>query len=204
MFTKFVVVISIIGAVATPFVIVALSYVDYMKKRKHRKKQEELYELERQKANNRFRIFGCPTDIDEYKYIRGYKFIPDSTWLYVWISENKMIFLEDGVHSKKYDLSIGNINYYTLKGDLKQITRLVGGNSSPIWTSMLEESMGTAVAMQDNQVVPVIQNVDDRMTIINATIEKEDSFIFFEDGNLYEYLLQNIPQKEQSFVAMNK
>lgn len=42
----------------------------------------------------------------------------------------------------------------------------------------------------------------EKRTIINADIDGKNCFIFFKKGDLYNYLLEHLPEKEQSFVAM--
>lgn len=69
-----------------------------------------------------------------------------------------------------------------------------------IGTMITEGIFGTAAAMKRERHIVV--NKDNSRTIIKANISKKDCFILFEKSDLYYYLLDEIPEKEQSFVSM--
>lgn len=132
-----------------------------------------------------------PCETKKYKCIRGLKYINENDIVFVWIKQDDMCVFSER-NDVKIEIPFLSINYYTVKGNLTQELekKTITGFDSGI------------SAM--NKLSPDIKTIDERKTIINATIENKNVFIFFEGADLYDYLLENIPEKEQSFVAMSK
>jgi hypothetical protein len=148
--------------------------------------------------------YGLPIDCPSFQYLNGYSSIPNKASVNIWVGENSLNLLINGEDIQKYQVPIDNINFYSVKGDMKQEMETKGGNMSVGGTVIAEGMLGTAAAMKKNQVVQNIKTIDERKTIINAIVDGKNSFIFFDGADLYNYLLENLPEKEQSFVAMNK
>ena len=144
-----------------------------------------------------------PENSKTYKYIRGFPAISNNSDVIIWNDSEKLYIFHDE-NRDNIEISLNDINYYAIKGDLGQEFISNGKKVSAIDSAITEGIFGTAAAMKQNQSAPIIKNIDERKTIINATVNKKETFIFFEGAELYNYLLENIPEKEQSFVAMSK
>lgn len=175
------------------------------RKMKHEVDEEnKITETKNKEKESLFEKYGLPIDCPTYKYLSGYKNIENKDIIYVWIRDNVMNLLIGEKNMQKYQMPLSDINFYSVKGDVRQETENIGGNATVGETVVAEGMFGTAAAMKRNQVVQNIKTIDERKTIINANVEGGSSFIFFEGAELYNYLLENIPEKEQSFVAMAK
>ncbi|MDR7856059.1 hypothetical protein [Tissierella sp.] len=113
-----------------------------------------------------------------------------------------LLYIGETEHKKT--IPIKDIHFYAIKGDLKQEMEDRNKPKSNIDTMMAENLLGTAAAMKQNQVLQNIKTIDERKVIIKAMIGNKNTYIFFEGAGLYNYLLENLPEKEQSFVAMNR
>ena len=112
------------------------------------KKERELKESKHKEDLNQ--TYGLPLNCPNYQYLGGYD------------------------DREKYTIQLSDINFYSVKGNVRQEVETTGGDAS----------LGE--------------------TIINAMIDDGIKFIFFEGAKLYNYLLEYLPEKEQSFVVMNK
>jgi len=139
-----------------------------------------------------------------FNYISGIPGYQQKQALFVMADNNSLKFLDK--NDNMFTLPISDVNFYSIKGDLKTITEFVGGKKQGVGTTMVTEGVfGTAAAMKGNkQPLSNVKTVDERRTIINADIDGENTFVFFHKGDLYNYLLERIPQKEQSFLTMQK
>jgi len=147
-----------------------------------------------------FRKHGVPSQCGQFTYFSGHPKLSGKQSLYLWIQQEYLNMLPVKEYTAKYQIPIKEIISFTTKGDLKLETEIEGNDSSIIGTMVAEELFGTAAAMRANQKIPKIINVDERKTIINARIDGENKFILFEKADVYNYLLENIPEKEISFV----
>lgn len=95
-----------------------------------------------------------------------------------------------------------NILFFTIKGSTKTNTRILGSDTGAINTMITEGILGTAAAMKNIQPISNIHTIDERHTILKVKINNSDTFIVFQKGDLYDYLLERIPEKEQSFIEM--
>lgn len=147
---------------------------------------------------------GFPPESKLFNYISGIPGYKQAQALFVTADNTGLKFLDE--NDNMFILPISDINFYSIKGDLKTVTEFVGGKSQGVGTTMVTEGLfGTAAAMKGNkQPLSNVKTVDERRTIINADIDGENTFIFFNKGDLYNYLLERIPQKEQSFLTMQK
>lgn len=167
------------------------------------KEEKELKEKQEKEAKEQLLIdYSLPIDCKRFRHAGGYNKFPNGRWLYVWRDDKHLNLLSNKESIEKHQISLSNINFYSVKGDVRQETETKGGNATVGETMMAEGLLGTAAAMRKNQAVQNIKTIDERKTIINATIDGKNSFIFFEGADLYKYLLEQIPEKEQSFVAM--
>lgn len=141
----------------------------------------------------------APPDCKWFSYISGHPYLKGPCNLYVWRNDEFLNLLSE---TEKHKIQLDRIKYYAIKGDLRQAMEYKGKGLSTSDTMITEGLFGTAAAMKRNQVMPQIKNIDERRTIINADIDGKNCFIFFEKGDLYNYLLEYLPEKEQSFVAM--
>lgn len=170
-----------------------------------KRKVLESQKTETMKKQNIQNTYGVPIDkIQTSKYFKGLKDIPENSTINVWIKDNMLNLMRDGETTISHQIQLENINFYTIKGDVKQELETKGGNQSVAGTMITEGLFGTAAAMKKNQPTQNLKTIDERKTIINATIDGKDTFIFFEGADLYNYLLENIPEKEQSFIAIQK
>lgn len=165
----------------------------------YREKEEEF--KKEQELNTKY---GLPRERKEFEYLKGLDGIPNENMLNVWIGEKDLCILLNSDEITNYQIPFTDINFYSIKGDLKQELGATGKKNSDIETMMTEGMLGTAVAMKKNQTAQSLITIDERRTIINAIIDGKNSYIFFRGSDLYNYLLENLPEKEQSFVAMNK
>lgn len=179
-------------------------YID--KKKLKQKLDSEFKEIqnENKKKQSLLEQYDMPIDCPTYQYLSGYNGIPNKSTASVWIKENILNILSNDESRQKYQIHINSINFYSIKGDVRQETETTGGDMTVGETVIAEGLLGTAAAMKKNQVIQNIKTIDERKTIINVNINDENNFIFFEGAELYHYLLENIPEKEQSFVSMNK
>ncbi len=147
---------------------------------------------------------GCVSDTGLFQYISGLFGYAHEQTLYVWTKDDNIYFLDK--NNNKFTLPMENVNFYSIKGDMKTETEFTGGSSQSVGTTMVTEGLfGTAAAMKGNkQPLANVKTVDDRRTIINADINGINTFIFFHRGELYNYLLERMPAKEQSFLSMQK
>lgn len=141
----------------------------------------------------------APSDCKRFSYLSGYPYLKGPCNLYVWRDDEYLNLLSE---TEKHKIPLNGIKYYAIKGDIRQETENKGKGLSITDTMVTEGLFGTAAAMKRNQVTPQIKTIDERRTIINADIEGKNCFIFFKKGDLYNYLLEHLPEKEQSFVAM--
>lgn len=165
--------------------------------------QRESIIQENQKKQTLLEEYGLPIDCTPYKYLSGYNNIMGKNQMYVWVEDDDLNLLTSEGRSK-YQIPLEDINFYAIKGDVKQETETKGGDATLGETIIAEGLFGTAAAMKRNQVSQEVKIIDERKTIINIDIDGKVNFIFFEGAGLYNYLLENLPEKEQSFVAMNK
>lgn len=188
------------------FVMVIVGLLVWADKDEQKREEENriLKVIERDKKQKLLKKYGLPIDCKRFRHAGGYNKFPNGRWLYVWKENSCLSFLSDGEMIEKHKIPLSDINFYSIKGDIRQETETTGGKATLGETVMAEGLLGTAAAMKKNQVIQNIKTIDERKTIINVDMDNEDSFIFFEGAGLYDYLLENIPGKEQSFVAMNK
>lgn len=175
------------------------------RKMKHEVDEEnKITETENKEKQSLLEKYGLPINCPQYKYISGYDKISNKGKIYIWVKENVMNLLVGEKDMNKYQIPLSDINFYSVKGDVRQETENIGGNATLGETVVAEGMLGTAAAIIKNQVVQNIKTIDERKTIINATMDDKNSFIFFEGADLYNYLLENLPEKEQSFIALSK
>jgi len=188
-----------------PTGIALLAYGIYMDTKKEKERLDEKnrsLDIDNWKKRSLQEQYGLPIDCLDFQYLSGYNKISEKGIVNIWIKEEALNFLSK--NRAKYQIPLSDINFYSTKGDIRQEVENVGGDATLGETIMAEGMLGTAAAMRRNQVIQNIETIDERKTIINATIDGEISFIFFEGAELYNYLLESLPEKEQSFVAMNK
>lgn len=141
----------------------------------------------------------APQDCKWFSYISGYPNLKVPCNLFIWRDDDFLYLLSE---TKRHKIPLNEIDYYAIKGDIRQETGHKGKGVSLSDTMITEGLFGTAAAMKRNQEIPQIKIVDERRTIINANIDDKNCFIFFKTGDLYNYLLEQLPEKEQSFVTM--
>lgn len=179
-------------------------YVENKKQKQKLDKENTRTEYENKKKQFLLEQYDLPIDCPTYQYLSGYNGIPNKSTVNVWVKENILNILSGDENKQRYQIPINSIKFYSIKGDMRQETETTGGDMTLGEMVVAEGLLGTAAAMKKNQVLQDTKTIDERKTIINATIEGENKFIFFEGAELYNYLLETIPGKEQSFVAMNK
>lgn len=143
-----------------------------------------------------------PRHCKQFEYFGGYSNLSERQSLYLWVEHGFMNILPMKVDAIKYQIPIKDIVSFSTKGDLRLETEIEGNDPSLIGTMIAEQLFGTAAAIKSNQQIPKIKNVDERKTIINANIDGESKFIIFEKADVYNYLLETIPEKELSYVSM--
>lgn len=182
-------------------------YFVVQSKDREKKKQENEEQLkEGEKAKRRYLSvnYGLPIECKRFVYWSGYDKFPKGEELYVWKETEFLSFLSDKGIGEKHQILLADINYFSIKGDIRQETQNKGGDLSVGETIITEGLLGTAAAIKGNQITQETKTIDERKTIINAIINDKNTFIFFEGADLYRYLLETFPEKEQSFVAMNR
>jgi hypothetical protein len=169
---------------------------------KEKKERERIKAMQDQKEY--LKEHGFPPESKPFNYISGIPGYKQAQALFVTADNTGLKFLDE--NDNMFILPISDVNFYSIKGDLKTVTEFVGGKSQGVGTTMVTEGVfGTAAAMKGNkQPLSNVKTVDERRTIINADIDGENTFVFFHKGDLYNYLLERIPQKEQSFMTMQK
>lgn len=185
-------------------IVIFIIAIARMSKKDKQREQERILDKKKNTDEHLLNTYGLPIDCPSFKYLNGYSKISDKALVNAWVSTSKLNLLVQGNEIQKYEIPLENINFYTVKGDISQEMETKGGNLSVGETMMTEGLFGTATAMKRNQVVQNIKTIDQRKTIINAIVDEKNSFIFFEGAELYNYLLENIPEKEQTFITMNK
>lgn len=189
------------------FMVIAAFVIILWEKSKTEKEESvknEILKKENDYKNELYRKYRLPVDCVKYKHAGGYSKFPNGRWVHVWRENDFLNLLSNKEEIEKHQIPLSDIKFYSVKGDVRQETETTGGNATVAETVMAEGLLGTAAAIKKNQPQQTTKTIDERKTIINATIELENKFIFFEGADLYNYLLENIPEKEQSFVAMNK
>lgn len=147
--------------------------------------------------------FGLPIDSPQFKYIKGHNFITNDSDVSVWHDNGFLnILYNNEVDAQKYTIPLSDVNYFAVKGDIKQESELHGGNATIGQTMLAENLFGTAAAIKASQAIQSLKTIDQRKTIINYSVDGQERFMFFEGAELYSYLLQEVPEKEQSFVVM--
>jgi hypothetical protein len=154
---------------------------------------------EEQRIKNFLKSNNAPLDCKWFSYISGHPYLKGPCNLYVWRDDESLNLLSE---TETHKIPLDAIKYYSIKGDIRQETEYKGKGMSTTDTMITEGLFGTAAAMKRNQATPIIKTIDERRTIINADIEGKNCFIFFKKGDLYNYLLEHLPEKEQSFVTM--
>ncbi len=184
--------------------VAALVYSSEIKNKKEEEK-ERLDNDEKNKANKRYSEYGCPQNSNQFTYLSGLPGITETYSIFVWRDNCFLNFLIDSSLVHKIQIPLTDIRYFSLKGDLRQETELIGEiRRMTTGEFVIAEGLFGAAATinRNNQTISNIKNIDERKTIINATINGKDRFIVFETGALYNYLLEQIPEKEQLFVNM--
>lgn len=176
---------------------------------KRKIKDQQSVENEKQRVVNKekeslLENYGLPMNCPKYKYLSGHDKISNKYKIHVWVKKDILNLLVGNEDKQKYQIHLSDINFYSIKGDIRQEVENKGEDMTVAETIVAEGMFGTAAAMKRNQVVQDIKNIDERKTIINAIVDGKNSFIFFEGPDLYNYLLETIPEKEQSFVVMSK
>lgn len=171
------------------------------------KEQDKIREKQNEEAQERERLleqYGMPLDCNRFRHLGGYNKFPNGRWLHIWKDSNYLNFLSLIEPIEKSQISLIDIHFYTIKGDVKQEVKNTGGNATLAETVIAEGMLGTAAAMKKNQVIQTSETIDERKTIIHAKVADKDSYLFFQGPELYNYLLDRLPEKEQTFVAMSR
>ena len=195
---------SIFGFIALVATVVGLIVWSKKEEEKEIHEKQELHNKEYDRKRKMLTDYNMPIDCKRFRHASGYAKIPNGRWVNLWKDGEYLNLLTDKGGVEKHRIPLSDISFYSIKGDVRQETETTGGDATVAETVMAEGMLGTAAAMRRNQVIQNIETIDERKTIINAIIDGKSSFMFFEGAELYNYLLESLPEKEQSFVAMNK
>lgn len=141
--------------------------------------------------------YGCSHD-KKFIYISGIPGFPEHDYLWIW--KDKDILKVQSSSEKTANIPIKDIIFYSLKGDLRADTQFIKSKNSTGGTSIVEGLLGTAAAMRNAQTMSKTVSIDERRTIVKVILDGVDRFIVFERGDLYNFLLEIIPEKEESLL----
>ena len=148
---------------------------------------------------NFLKQYGCPYS-QPYIYASGFPDVAGRKDMWAWKDNDELKFLQ-GTGEIKI-IHCEDVLFFTVRGGLKTNTQNTNRNSGTLYTSLTEGLFGTAAAMKNSQIISNVYTFDERHTILKVKIDNSVKFIVFEKGDLYNYLLEQIPEKEQSFVEM--
>ncbi len=116
----------------------------------NKNKKDEEREKEAKDRLNYLQKHNCPSECKSFNYISGISVYPQKQPLFVWTENKNLYFLDN--NDVKFALPVSDIDFYSIKGDMKTGTEFIGGNNKSVGGTMITEGLfGTAAAMKNNK-----------------------------------------------------
>lgn len=125
---------------------------------KRKLKDQQSVENEKQRVANiekesLLEDYGLPINCPKYKYLSGHDKISNKDKIHVWVKKDTLNLLVGKENKQKHQIPLSDINFYSIKGDIRQEVENKGGDMTVAETIVAEGMLGTAAAMKRNQVV---------------------------------------------------